>query len=170
MNQAMPIPFEGAVQQANRVEGDLRIEYVDQSTFEEAAQQFGVFKEWKVFSMSCSYPVDIVSLVLWSAHWGLSFDRSDYHRHHPSYCNDHSLSRYPSMQVLSLAWAYLIVEVRQDLSAFPLNFFSLYSCCLYHKLKLIFGLSLLWKGLFFYKLTFSAFNATIHVMQVFAES
>ncbi|CAM6100795.1 unnamed protein product [Calypogeia fissa] len=47
VNEAMPIPLGGAVSEASRLEGDVRIEYNSQEMFEEAAQQFGVFEEWK---------------------------------------------------------------------------------------------------------------------------
>lgn len=45
---AKPIPGTDSALMASNIEGDIRIQYRDQSDFEYIAQQFGVFEEWKV--------------------------------------------------------------------------------------------------------------------------
>lgn len=39
------------VHKAHNIDGDVRIMYKDQSDFENIAQQFGIFQEWKVFQL-----------------------------------------------------------------------------------------------------------------------
>ncbi|OAE32181.1 hypothetical protein AXG93_1793s1120 [Marchantia polymorpha subsp. ruderalis] len=45
--RAMPVSADRALQEASKVDGDVRIEYSSQSAFEHLAAQFGVFREWK---------------------------------------------------------------------------------------------------------------------------
>ena len=37
-----------AIAKASNINGDVRIQYADQSDFEYLARQFGIFEEWKV--------------------------------------------------------------------------------------------------------------------------
>lgn len=47
LKMAKPIPGTDPALMASNIEGDIRIQYRDQSDFEYIAQQFGVFEEWK---------------------------------------------------------------------------------------------------------------------------
>lgn len=48
LKKATPILGSDAILKASNIEGDIRILYRDQSDFEDIAQQFGIFEEWKV--------------------------------------------------------------------------------------------------------------------------
>lgn len=39
------------VLEANKMDGDVRINYKDQSDFENIARRFGIFQEWKVIQL-----------------------------------------------------------------------------------------------------------------------
>ncbi|KAH9694317.1 hypothetical protein WN943_023971 [Citrus x changshan-huyou] len=47
VKKATPVHGENVVLKAHDIEGDVRIEYKDQSHFEIIARQFGIFNEWK---------------------------------------------------------------------------------------------------------------------------
>ncbi|KHF98721.1 Alpha-1,3-mannosyl-glycoprotein 2-beta-N-acetylglucosaminyltransferase -like protein [Gossypium arboreum] len=47
LKAAKPVPGTDPALMASNIEGDIRIQYRDQSDFEYIAQQFGVFEEWK---------------------------------------------------------------------------------------------------------------------------
>ncbi|OMO89393.1 Glycosyl transferase, family 13 [Corchorus olitorius] len=47
VKNAKPIPGTDAALKASNIPGDVRIQYTDQSDFEQIARQFGVFEEWK---------------------------------------------------------------------------------------------------------------------------
>ncbi|TYI49128.1 hypothetical protein E1A91_D12G014300v1 [Gossypium mustelinum] len=47
LKMAKPIPGTDPALMASNIEGDIRIQYRDQSDFEYIARQFGVFEEWK---------------------------------------------------------------------------------------------------------------------------
>lgn len=49
IKKAKPVSGADFVQKAHNIAGDVRIKYNDQWDFENIAQQFGVFQEWKVF-------------------------------------------------------------------------------------------------------------------------
>lgn len=53
MKKATPVHGENVVLKAHDIEGDVRIEYKDQSHFEIIAHQFGIFNEWKVMRLFC---------------------------------------------------------------------------------------------------------------------
>lgn len=53
MKKATPVHGENVVLKAHDIEGDVRIEYKDQSHFEIIARQFGIFNEWKVMRLFC---------------------------------------------------------------------------------------------------------------------
>lgn len=42
------------VLKTNNIDGDVRVQYMDQSHFENIARQFGIFEEWKVYHISMS--------------------------------------------------------------------------------------------------------------------
>lgn len=44
----MPINPIKALEEASKVDGDVRVEYTSQAEFEHLAALFGVFREWKV--------------------------------------------------------------------------------------------------------------------------
>lgn len=59
-----------AMEEANRGEGDIRVEYNSQWDFTNLAQQFGIFQEWKVrnfsyytfsFNSSVEYQLELCS-------------------------------------------------------------------------------------------------------------
>ena len=43
------------VLKAHNIDGDVRINYKDQSNFESIARQFGIFEEWKVIQLFFTY-------------------------------------------------------------------------------------------------------------------
>jgi hypothetical protein len=49
IKNAKPVSGADIVQKAHNIDGDVRIKYKDQWDFENIAQQFGIFQEWKVF-------------------------------------------------------------------------------------------------------------------------
>lgn len=49
IKKAKPVSGADIVQKTHNIDGDVRIKYNDQWDFENIAQQFGVFQEWKVF-------------------------------------------------------------------------------------------------------------------------
>lgn len=53
MKKSTPVHGENVVLKAHDIEGDVRIEYKDQSHFEIIARQFGIFNEWKVMRLFC---------------------------------------------------------------------------------------------------------------------
>ena len=52
VKKAAPVHGIFDVVKVNDVDGDVRIQYEDQSEFESIARQFGIFEEWKV----CQHP------------------------------------------------------------------------------------------------------------------
>jgi len=61
VKKAKPVYGNDAVMKAFNVAGDVRIEYRDQSDFENIARQFGIFEEWKVIVRHLS----ISAISLW---------------------------------------------------------------------------------------------------------
>lgn len=51
VKKAKPVSGADVVQKAYNIDGDVRIKYKDQSDFENIAQQFGIFQEWKVIQL-----------------------------------------------------------------------------------------------------------------------
>lgn len=49
IKKAKPVSGADFAQKARNIDGDVRIKYKDQWDFENIAQQFGIFQEWKVF-------------------------------------------------------------------------------------------------------------------------
>ncbi|PNX94997.1 alpha-1,3-mannosyl-glycoprotein 2-beta-N-acetylglucosaminyltransferase-like protein [Trifolium pratense] len=47
IKKAKPVSGADIVQKAHNIDGDVRIKYKDQWDFENIAQQFGIFQEWK---------------------------------------------------------------------------------------------------------------------------
>ncbi|KAF2322606.1 hypothetical protein GH714_020826 [Hevea brasiliensis] len=47
LKNAKAVHGNDAVLKAYNIEGDVRIQYKDQSDFERIARQFGIFEEWK---------------------------------------------------------------------------------------------------------------------------
>ncbi|CAK7329074.1 unnamed protein product [Dovyalis caffra] len=47
VRKAKPVQGTDAVLKAYNIEGDVRIQYKDQSNFQWIARQFGIFEEWK---------------------------------------------------------------------------------------------------------------------------
>lgn len=53
---AKPVRGPDTALKASNIDGDARIQYRDQSDFEQIARQFGIFQEWKVIFLSLLYP------------------------------------------------------------------------------------------------------------------
>jgi len=49
IKKAKPVSGADIAQKAHNINGDVLIKYKDQWDFENIAQQFGIFQEWKVF-------------------------------------------------------------------------------------------------------------------------
>lgn len=55
VKDAKPLYEPNLVLKTNNVDGDVRIQYRDQTDFEDIARQFGIFEEWKVSSSISRY-------------------------------------------------------------------------------------------------------------------
>lgn len=51
IKKAKPVSGSDIIQKAQSIDGDVRIKYKDQWDFENIAQKFGIFQEWKVFQL-----------------------------------------------------------------------------------------------------------------------
>jgi alpha-1,3-mannosyl-glycoprotein beta-1,2-N-acetylglucosaminyltransferase len=64
LKKAKPIQGTDVVLKAYNIDGDVRIQYKDQSDFERIARQFGIFEEWKVIPHCYCVPFLLFTLIL----------------------------------------------------------------------------------------------------------
>lgn len=64
LKKAKSIQGTDVVLKAYNIDGDVRIQYKDQSDFERIARQFGIFEEWKVIRHCYCVPFLLFTLIL----------------------------------------------------------------------------------------------------------